>query len=162
MAELTQEERDRIFQEEKAKKEAQQRLAQEETKKGCRGCLTVIAVIFGISLIYVLLSSGGKKTETVAEKINLHATVYRTSTQIKITNTDDFTWNNVQLTLDPGWSSYHYTISTIKPGVTVEIGLMRFTTTEGKRFNPFERVPQMLLISADTNKGAGSTGVGWK
>jgi hypothetical protein len=60
MPELSPEERERIYQEEKARKEAQDKIKKEESAKtmktGCIGCLGIIIVVFAIGLVASLFS----------------------------------------------------------------------------------------------------------
>lgn len=48
MTDLTPEEKERIYEEEKARKEAKQKLREEENRKNAKGCLVAILVFIGI------------------------------------------------------------------------------------------------------------------
>lgn len=61
MAELTPEEKQKIYEEEKARVAAQAKIKQENQKKGCLGCLGIFAVIFVISLLISVLSPAPKE-----------------------------------------------------------------------------------------------------
>jgi len=155
---LSPEERERIYYEEKARMDAQEEINAENTKKGCMGCLTVIGVIFAISLV-ISLFSGGSSRETTSEKIMLHGTAKFTGTQFVITNNDEFAWSNTVLTLNPGFfDSYKLTLGDLEAGQTCIVGAAQLTKSNGERFNPFTHKPCVLLITAYTPDGEGVTG----
>jgi hypothetical protein len=70
MPELSPEERERIYQEEKARKEAQGRIKQEESAKamktGCLGCLGIIVLVVVIGAVASLFNSGDTTTRSTS------------------------------------------------------------------------------------------------
>lgn len=164
VTELTPEERQRIYEEEKARLEAQEQLKKEQiqkTNKGCYGCLGVFVAVFAIILLISLVNGSGDK-ETASDVVGLHASYGRSATQVKVTNMDDFAWTEVELRLNPGVASaYEYHLSELKPGESATIGLLNFTKSNGDRFNPFQSSVKELHIIAQTKQGEGATGFRW-
>jgi hypothetical protein len=164
MAELSHEERERIYEEEKIRREAQQKLKQEEQAKQAKiGCYSVIGFVVFIFILALIISLGGNDSKTTSDDaITLNAIAARTLTQIEITNNDNFIWRNVEMTINPTLTSgYDYNISIMMPGHTVTIGLLNFTKNDGTRFNPFNTTVKELHILADTEQGKGVTALGW-
>ena len=62
MVELTPEEKQKIYEEEKEKEKAKEKIKQEKTKKGCMGCLIVFLVIIVISIVLSIFSPILKNT----------------------------------------------------------------------------------------------------
>jgi hypothetical protein len=175
MSNLTREERKRIYEEEKVRLEAQQKLKRaNKSKQQGMGCLLII-ILIGVIWISDQVSSCGSskpsapaKSEIAAaktteeESIQLQATIEKSATSFTIKNNDSFEWNNIELTINPvSLSSYEYSLAAWRPGETKTIGMANFLTFSGKRYNPFERSPKTLLISAMTPNGKGLIMVGW-
>jgi hypothetical protein len=159
--ELTPEEKSRIYQEERAKVEAQEKakneIAAENTKKGCMGCLVLIGIIIVLSIIFGSSCNNSSSNSTTKE-ITLNGSVRFTGTQFVITNNDNFDWENVKMSLNPGWTSYRLETSIMKAGETYTVGAAQFCKDDGERFNPFTHKPKEFLIRADTPDGEGNTG----
>lgn len=159
--ELSPEERARIYQEEKARLDAQKQIQQKENEKVLKGCLWVVVGCFALAAIGILFSSNDESTETTT--IQLNARVYRTITQIEVTNNDAYTWTDIRLRLNPGiTSAYVYKLSMLKAGETIKIGYLNFVNSDGERFNPLKWQAKELHIIAETEKGTGTLAIGWK
>jgi len=152
MSELTPEEKRKIYEEEKARLEAQaqikKKMEKRKTKPATWGCL--ILIIFGIIWIIAVFSPS-KKSESPSpppprEEVDLNAQVLFTGTQFKITNKNNFNWTDVKLEVN---GKYFYNVSIIKPNIEYTVGAMQFAKRDGTRFNPFTMKPRdffLLLI----------------
>lgn len=85
--------------------------------------------------------------------VDLHGTVWATPRELIVTNLDAFDWVNVKMTMTSGVLGY-YSLPTpyISAGEQVRFDL-RYFTSGGKRFDPYTRAPEQLVLSADTPDG---------
>jgi hypothetical protein len=157
MPELTPEEKQRIYLEEKARLEAQEKLKEEKKKKDSKnagmGCLAIIIIIAVIYVISTLSPSKSSNSEQSTPKLN--AAVRYTGTQIFIKNNDSFDWNNLKIELNSGLlnSGYYLEASSIKAGTTATVGILNFAKSNGERLNPLAIKVRSVSIFADTPSG---------
>jgi hypothetical protein len=97
------------------------------------------------------------------EAPNLNASARYSGTQIIITNSDSFNWDNLKIELNSGLldSGYYYEGGTIKAGSTATIGLLNFAKSSGERLNPLLIKVRTAYISADTPSGRASYACQW-
>ena len=161
---LTPEEKKKIYDEEKARIEAQEHIKKE--KKGQR-FWSVITVIFVAIVIFTIFDSNSneKNDQTTAAKtvkkeskeIVLNANVSISMSQLKVVNNDKYDWTNVRIMLDlqghllGGW--YELKVPRIKAKTTRIFNLNSFTKDNGERFNPYAKKVQDITIYCDTPKG---------
>ena len=157
MPELTPEEKQKIYLEEKARLDAKEQLATEKKKKdqknigvGCSVIILIVAVIFIVSLF-----SPSKKSQQERSIPNLNAAVRFTGTQIIIENKDPFDWNNVRIELNAGLlnSGYYLDAAAIKVGTTATVGILNFAKSSGERLNPLTIKVRKVTVFADTPSG---------
>ncbi|UCG94449.1 MAG: hypothetical protein JSW13_01435 [Candidatus Aerophobus sp.] len=171
--ELSPEEKKIIYEEEKARLEAQEKAKKElkakKTKQGWLGCLGLIAVIFIIALIGGLFTSGDKtkkssSTSTSSSTIDLKASVKFDGTQFVISNNDNFDWTNVKLEVNSGLLRGGFVLKAqrMSAGEIYTVGAMQFAKGDGTRFNPFTTKAQKFSIWCDTPKGKGFWYGGWE
>jgi len=160
MAELSPEEKQKIYLEEKERLQAQEKLKKEVQSKTNKqagiGCLVVIAII----VIYSIISStksGSKSSTPSPQDIHLNASVSFTGTQFIIQNNDSFNWTGVKLEINSGLirSGYSLNVALIEAAQTYTVGALQFAKSDGTRFNPFSMKPQGIFISASTPRGTG-------
>jgi len=90
--------------------------------------------------------------------ISLIGSIALGSTSITVTNEDYYGWSNIKMILQSGILGYYEAqYSYLDSGAWIEIPLTEFTSG-GKRFNPYERVPEVVTLSADTPSGRGTLG----
>ena len=172
MAELTPEEKQRIYEEEKTRLEAQvqikKKLEKKKTSSITWGCLTLVIIIAIVWFIGIF--SPSKRSEAPPppvqkkEEVELKATVRFTGTQFIIVNKNNFAWTNVKLDINPGTfkSGYVYKVSKISSNKEYTVGAMQFAKGDGTRFNPFTMKPKEIFIACDTPKGRGYYTGGWE
>lgn len=160
MPELTPEEKQKIYLEEKERLEAQTRLTNEKkalelakkqkaTKNSAIGCSVVLILILSIYLCSVF--SPSKKQSTP----ELNANVRYSGTQIIIKNNDSFSWDNIKIELNAGLldSGYYYEGGSIAAGATATIGILNFAKSSGERLNPLSIKVRTATVGADTPSG---------
>jgi hypothetical protein len=116
------------------------------------GIIAVVLLIVIISFI--------KSASTPVEPLNGDANI--NADYISITNNNNFTWSEVQLTLN---DDYTYAVSTasIPSHGTVHFPISQFTKSAGHAFNPASQTPQHLKIEAkDSNKHSGILEIDFK
>ncbi len=163
MSELTPEEKKKIFEEEKARIEAQEkikkRIDKKKTKPATIGCSVLIILVALVAIINLLKPPSEQESKAPPEPlyIDLNASVRFTGTQFIITNKDSFNWRNVELEINPGLlkSGYKLNAGLMSAGETYTVGAMQFAKPDGTRFNPLSIKPQSISISCDTPKGKG-------
>jgi hypothetical protein len=158
---LSPEERQKIYEEEKARTEARQKIKKEQQqkagKKAGMGCLVIIGIIvFGAVL--ASLFPGDKNQE---KELKLNGIAKFTGTQFVISNTDAYDWENVSLYIDEIVGGYKLTYPKIEVGETYSVGAAQFAKDNGTRYNPFTQKPKKLYIVADTPEGEGNCVFGW-
>ena len=165
---LTPEERKKIYEEEKARAEAKEKIQKDQKAKQSKnagiGCLVIIGIA---AAIWIIGQLSPKKTASTPSKpafIDIKANVSFTGTQFVIANGDSFNWTNVELEINSGLltSGYKLTTSLIASGQTYTVGAMQFAKGDGTRFNPFQIKPQKITIYCDTPQGKGLYSGGWK
>lgn len=157
--------RQRIYEEEKARLEAQEKIkqqrGQENLKGGLKGCLWIIGIIFLLAIVGALFS--GKKDEKKTIEPKISAAVRFTGTQFGITNHDAFDWTDVEMTINFGlMSGYSVKTARVAAGETYFVGAMQFTDSKGARFNPFTHKPQTLTVYCNTPSGKAAWVGGWQ
>jgi hypothetical protein len=169
MAELTPEEKEKIYAEEKARLEAQEKVKKEaDAKKSKTGCIGIIALLVFIAVVMWICGffESDTKSPTPSEPlyVDINAAVRFTGTQFIITNNDSFDWKNVELEINPGLLSSGYTLRSdiMKAGQTYTVGALQFAKPDGTRFNPFTVKPQSIGISCATPRGDGYYSGKWK
>ena len=170
MSELTPEEKKKIFEEEKERIEAQEKIKKQvgkkKTKEATIGCLAIIIIVVSIVIITSLKQPSEQESKAPPEPlyIDLNASVRFTGTQFIITNNDSFDWRNVELEINPGLlkSGYKLNAGLMSTGETYTVGAMQFAKPDGTRFNPLSVKPQSISISCDAPKGKGFYSGKWK
>ena len=92
-----------------------------------------------------------------APAVDLHPAVAVQHRTLRLTNTDGFTWQQVQLVLNaraPGDGSTLH-LAHLAAGALVELELTRFTAHEGASFDPRTAKAFRLSLEADTPHGRG-------
>jgi hypothetical protein len=80
---------------------------------------------------------------------DLNASISFTGTQIVITNNDDFTWYNADITLN---GKYKLKGNTLYAGETYTVGILQFADRDGNRFSSMMK-PQEVEIWCDLGDG---------
>jgi hypothetical protein len=80
---------------------------------------------------------------------DLNATIRFTGTQIEITNNDDFTWFETDITIN---GKYRLKGNTLFAGETYTVGIMQFADRDGNRFTPMMK-PQEVSIWCELADG---------
>jgi hypothetical protein len=166
MTDLTPEEKQKIYLEEKTRLEAKEKLeaekkalddekkkkSQKNTGIGCGVIILILAVLYIISQF-----SPSKSSNKGSSTPHLNASVRFTGTQIVIQNNDSFEWNNLRIELNSGLlnSGYYLDASSIKAGTTATVGILNFAKSNGERFNPISMKARTVTIMADTPSGRG-------
>jgi hypothetical protein len=111
--------------------------------------LITFAVIFVIGLIlYFTVCSNSVK------ELKLEATIIPGTTELTITNDNDFDWHNVDMMINPGIISngFEYKTSTVMlAGQTYTVAYSEFANGEGVRFNPYTYKLQTIYIYCDND-----------
>lgn len=173
MPELTPEEKQRIYLEEKERLEAQARLAAEGkspvhvtpkvvSKKQGGGCALAI-IIIAIIVVIGILSPKKDGSDSGGSAPNLNAEVRFSGTQIIVKNKDPFDWSNIKIELNAGMldSGYYYEGGSIGAGQTATIGILNFAKSNGERLNPILIKPRTATILADTPNGRAAYSGKW-
>jgi hypothetical protein len=157
---LTEDERRKIYEEEKEKLETQQKIKSEidakNTKTGCMGCLGFIGIVVGIIIVGTLIWS--LFDDSKSSEVHLHATVTFNCSQFKITNKNDFNWDDVEIRINSESSNGGYWFKSqihFIPDGEYTIDASRFAKRDGTRFNPLTIKPQNITITCVTSKGRG-------
>jgi hypothetical protein len=168
MAELTPEEKKKIYEEEKERLSAQEKVKAEkkkkETQSGCIGAIILIVlIVIGLQICGFFDSGNEEESGTKTQDITLNANISFDGSQFAIKNNDTFDWTNVKLELNSGIIRGGYTLRAqlIEAGQTYTVGAMQFTKGDGTRFNPFTTKPKDIFISCDTPRGKGYYSGGW-
>lgn len=178
---LTPEDRDRIYEDEKYRREVQGQLSgkdcvatQGKRKDRPAGHIPtpvgfLIVGLFAVGLFYLV----GKNTDTTASAtpqvedsrvVDLNGRVGFGENQFTIYNDDAFDWEQVRMEVNGGIVSggYELKVPTIKAREAVKVGSMNFAKKDGERFNPFSMKPQKFFIECDTPQGRGHLLSEWK
>jgi hypothetical protein len=163
--ELTPEEKQKIYEEEKERLAAQDKIKKEKQQKTSKnvgiGCLSFIGIIILIAIIGNLF--GSKNSNVSNNTISLNAAVSFNGEKFFITNKDDFDWIHVKFYIDDIVGGYKTVSYKIDAKSTYSIGAINFAKSDGTRFNPFIKKPQKFYVVATTNED--KTGVyqcAWK
>ena len=108
-------------------------------------------------------SSSGASESTTSDSqepktISLKADVQFNNYIIRVTNKSRFAWTDVKMYLNGihvFGATYKHVVRIIRPGSTLPISAMDFTTSDGTRFNPFATKILRLDITCKTPKGDG-------
>lgn len=165
--ELSPEEKNKIYEEEKVRAGAQEKIKKEKEGKEAiiKGISTLIAVIIVIGLGWYFYN----KLQTLPEapsSIDLKGDMSFDGRRFTITNYDDFDWTNIKLEINPGFvkGGFVLKIQKIGSGKTLAANATEFAKADGTILNPLIFKPQKLFISCDTpkGKGFGGWGEGWE
>lgn len=168
MSALTPEERRKIYEEEKARAEAQEKIQKDKKAKQSKnvgvGCLTIIVIAAAIWIIGELSPKKTSAPSSESTFVHLNASAEFTGTQFVVKNNDSFNWTNVELELNEGLlkSGYKLTTPLMVAGQTYTVGALQFAKPDGTRFNPFQVKPQSITITCDTPKGKAIYTGSWK
>lgn len=151
--------RQRIYEEEKAKLEATEKIKQEraqgDLKRGFKGCLWIIGIFFILAIVGALFS--GKAGEKRASERKINAAVRFTGTQFVITNNDSFDWAGVTMEINSGLFAGGFVLE--HPRLVARqhytVGALQFAKSDGTRFNPFAMKVQRFRITCETPHGLG-------
>lgn len=161
---LTEEEKQKIEEEEKYRAQVKGEVS---SKKKRPGCLTILLIIFvGIPLLATFFFTvinpskfinDSKQTTvstptptttfTTEEACTLQAKVTYTETQLIIENNGKFDWD-VEIELNSGFfggGGYEHRAE-IPSGTTYTVGYLQFADEDGNRFNPYEKKLQNIHI----------------
>lgn len=164
---LSPEDRDRIYEEERARNEAQAQLKEEQvqaakavTRRNARRLGLATLGVLGVALVVGLMSAPNDGKDRVARTI--HATVQFNGTHFIITNQDSFDWTNTELIVNLGMRS----VSTVKVGMlsagqAYTITANQFVDSDLARFNPLTHKPKTLSIVCTTPSGQAAWSGGW-
>ena len=98
----------------------------------------VISVILVLIFTFFFKMCSGPSDSSDSNKskdIELLGKVSKTSTQIIIKSVDTQKWTKLEVEIN---GDFEYKLDEITPGQEIRIGLMQFTKSDGKRFDPFE------------------------
>lgn len=123
-------------------------------KKSMDGCLkwAGIGIILFIAFIWWIsslpsgdLSTTTESTTSTLSSRDLHPDFHSTSSQLIITNKDQFNYTNPIIELNGDYS--YKTGIIINAGETYKIGLMQFANSDGQRFNPYQMKIKKITLS---------------
>jgi hypothetical protein len=147
----TQIDRQKIYEEEKARAEAQERIRKEQAaesgKKIGKGCLIIAAIVV---VLVIAIAIPIATCDTESSQVDLNASVSYNDGQFTITNNDNFDWYDVKFTLN---SDYELRHPVIAARTTYTVGSMQFAKSDGTMFNPFTMKPLTMSIYCDTPDG---------
>lgn len=173
MVELSKEEREKIYAEEKARLEARESLQKEAAKKEilnfwqqCFGkkitsygmasrnqkiMLWVLIGIFAVTLpqLYRYCSSGVMDTARVPE-VELKAHINYIGMQFVIRNDCAFDWSGGRIEVN---DKFRAEFPAAKAGRVVSVAAVDLADSGGNRFNPFLMKPQSARVTASTPHG---------
>jgi hypothetical protein len=133
----------------KAKKAAEKR-----NTAGCLGCLGLVFILVVIGSI----SDGG--TGKSSGIVDLHAAVRFDGSQFQITNLDAFAWTDCKFEVN---GDYEYHVPQLAAGEGARIGALRFTKSDGERFNPFAKAAKTFFVWCHQSDGNSASWHGtWK
>jgi len=155
MAELTPEERQRIYEEEKARAEAQAHVKKAEDAKKSRPVLIGCGILLVLFLLLVLVSIVASPKKELKPTPRLSATVDFTGTQFIIENRDAFDWTAVTMEINPGLMAggFALTVRRLSAKQRYTVGALQFAKSDGTRFNPFTTKVQQFVITCETPQG---------
>lgn len=108
-------------------------------EKGCLGCLGLFIVLVIIGSLGKSSGSGGSSSSI----LDLNARVQFDGTQFHINNLNSFSWTDCKIEVN---DDYEYHADRIPGGTETTIGAMRFTKSDGERFNPFAKAAKKMFI----------------
>jgi phosphate/sulfate permease len=118
-------------------------------------------LLLGLLVGAGLMLTGPRVVERLARgwapAVDLHPAVAVQHRTVRLTNTDSFAWQQVQLVLNaraPG-DGYTLHLAHLAAGALVEVALTRFTAHEGASFDPRTAKAFRLSLEADTPHGRG-------
>jgi hypothetical protein len=118
-------------------------------------------LLLGLLVGAGLVLTGPRVVERLARwrapAVALHPAVALQHRTLRLTNTDGFAWQQVQLVLNaraPG-EGYTLHLAHLAAGALVELKLTRFTAREGFSFDPHTAKAFLLSLEADTPHGRG-------
>ena len=145
--------------EETAKKEAQQRIQNEKKAKtrrqnriGCSIGLGIISIGILALIIWALSTSDDSSSSPSPTTVDLKASVTFTGTQFIITNGDAFTYRDATLTVN---GKYRLRNVTLDAGEVYTVGMMQFADRQGNRFTSLMK-PQSFSIYCSSGSWYGS------
>ena len=118
-------------------------------------------LLLGLLMGAGLVLTGPRGVERLARwrapAVELHPAVAVQNLTLRLTNTDSFAWENVQLVLNARVPGEGYTVhlAHLPAGALVELALTRFTAREGLSFDPRTAKAFLLSLEADTPQGRG-------
>ena len=159
---LSNDEKKRIYEEEKNRLEAQEdikgKLESKKNKKTAYGCLGCVGIVIVFAII-VAGTSTTSDTEKTREEITLtlNASVGFFESQFVIRNKDSFDWTNVKMEVNSKTFASGYILKSARmmAGETYTVGAMQFAKSDGEKFNPFTHKPLNFSIHCDTPTGKG-------
>jgi hypothetical protein len=165
MPSLTPEEKNKIYEEEKERLDAQEIIKKDKKNKQTGiGCLAIIIIALVIWVSGLFKSEKKPSALSAPAFVELKAEVRFTGTQFIITNKDTFDWTNVELEINSGLIKSGYKLKTprIVAGQTYTVGALQFAKGDGTRFNPFAIKPQNISVSCATPRGQGFVTLTWQ
>ncbi|MBA7582491.1 hypothetical protein ES708_24421 [subsurface metagenome] len=122
-----------------------------ENKKTSNGGVIwgfLVVLIVGILMYSFIPSSKSSRPETSI--IDLNARIGFSETQARIINDNSFDWTNVEFTINYNWD---LETPIIKAGNTYIVGLGRFTSDDGEKFNPWTHRAEHFNVWCDIPNG---------
>jgi hypothetical protein len=117
----------------------------------------VLGLLVGAGLMLAVPSSGEWLASWWAPMVELHPAVAVQRSTLRLTNTDQFGWTQVQLGLNGSSPNEGYTfyLANLPAGGQVELTLASFTTAKGEAFDLRTTKPFLLSLRAKTPQGRG-------
>lgn len=110
-----------------------------------------LVVVIGLGSYYLF---GNEASQTLMASFSL------SGISLLIVNVGQDDWARIEITIGSGRDTWSYDLPQLAGTNKITIPLLDFVDSQtGKRFNPLERVPQTITISADTPNGRGFAGV---
>lgn len=167
MPDLTKEEREKIYAEEKARGEAKEKIEKEakakKNKSSLIGCLGFLALLILFMAICGVFDSNDTPSESKPEYVTIRLDARFDGSQFILSNLNNFNWSNVELEINGGLlkSGYKLKHRLMEAGETYTVGALQFVKPDGTRLNPYTIKPQNITVFCDTPSGRGYISLDW-
>jgi hypothetical protein len=117
----------------------------------------ILGLLVGAGLVLTTPQVVTRLARWRAPAVALHPAIAVQPLTLRLTSTDPFAWQHVQLALNarvPG-EGYSFHLPHLATGALVELEFTRFTARDGLSFAPYTTKAFLLSLEADTPHGRG-------